>query len=113
MYVLLIDAPHLYPTIQQMPAGSIITGSTISLICAVSGGNPLSTLSLNCTGTSLNNTAGDTAAYSVTFTVDKTFNNKICTCSATHPISSYRPNVQHMLVVYCKYTSLLLYILST
>ncbi|XP_076109516.1 nephrin-like [Mytilus galloprovincialis] len=93
-------APHLYPTIQQMPAGSILTGSKISLICAVSGGNPLSTLSLNCTGTSINNTSGDTAAYSVTFIVDKTFNSKICTCSATHPISSYRPNVYHTLVVY-------------
>ncbi|VDI09995.1 Hypothetical predicted protein [Mytilus galloprovincialis] len=98
--LVLTDAPGLYPTIQQIPAGSIMTGDTIRLTCTVSGGNPLPTLSWNCSGISINNTSGDTAAYSVMFTVDKTFNNKICTCSATHPVSSYRPNVQHTLVVY-------------
>ncbi|VDH97101.1 Hypothetical predicted protein [Mytilus galloprovincialis] len=93
------DAPDVIPTI-QVPSGGIITGTSVTLTCTVSGGNPLVTLTWDCAGIKSNNTAGSTASYDVTFSVDKSYNNKVCTCSATHPVSSYRPSVQHILVVY-------------
>ncbi|VDI63890.1 Hypothetical predicted protein, partial [Mytilus galloprovincialis] len=92
-------APITNPTIQA-PSDGIITGTSVTLTCTVSGGNPLVTLTWDCAGIKSNNTAGSTASYDVTFSVDKSSNNKVCTCSATHPIMSYRPSVQHRLVVY-------------
>ncbi|VDI02671.1 Hypothetical predicted protein, partial [Mytilus galloprovincialis] len=95
-------APETNPSIQQTPSGSIITGTEIVLTCSASGGNPLATLTWNCSGAKIRNTTEYIASYSVTFTVDKTFNNKMCTCSAIHPINSYRPRVQRTLIVYFK-----------
>ena len=96
------DPPNANPVVQQIPNGAIIASNTVRLLCTASGGNPLPTLSWDCTGTYTNNTSGNTASYSVELNVDKTYNNRICTCAATHPDTSYRPRIQHKLEVYCK-----------
>ncbi|XP_071172346.1 protein turtle homolog B-like isoform X1 [Mytilus edulis] len=94
--------PDNIPIIQQMPTGGIISGNTMQLVCSIYGGNPLPVLSWNCTGTLKNLTTGNTASYSVEIFVDKSDNNKVCSCIATHIISSYNPTIQHTLVVYYK-----------
>jgi hypothetical protein len=43
---------------------------------------------------------GNTTSQSVLVTVNKT--NIICICSATHPVSIYRPRVEHTIHVYCE-----------
>ncbi|CAC5390639.1 unnamed protein product [Mytilus coruscus] len=93
-------APDTNPIIAQTPLGPIVTGNTVTLTCTVPGGNPLAKLSWNCAGTKENNTAGNTSSYSITMSVNKSYNNKICTCTADHIISAYEPTVQHKLVVY-------------
>ncbi|XP_071172140.1 nephrin-like [Mytilus edulis] len=97
----IIYAPDTGPSIQQIPAGNIITGDNLMLTCTVSGGNPLPILSWNCTGIKTNKTKGSEASYSVAFTVNKANSNMICTCSVFyHPVLSYRPSVHHLLVVF-------------
>ncbi|CAC5384803.1 unnamed protein product [Mytilus coruscus] len=92
--------PGTNPIILQNPPGAILTGNNVKLTCTVLGGNPLAILLWNCTGTEENNTAGNTASYSITMSVNKSYNNKICTCTAHHLISTYKPTVQQNLVVY-------------
>ncbi|CAC5384802.1 unnamed protein product [Mytilus coruscus] len=94
------DVPGTNPIILQNPPGGILTGKTVTLTCSVPGGNPLAILSWNCSGTKENNTVGNTASYSITMSVNKSYNNKICTCTANHLISTYKPTVQQNLVVY-------------
>ncbi|CAG2195897.1 unnamed protein product [Mytilus edulis] len=94
--------PIYYPIINQTPPGHIISGTNVILTCEILGGNPLAILSWNCTGVSRNNTSVNKASYSVEIVVNRTFNNIICACSATHYIPSFRPTVRHMLDVYFK-----------
>ncbi|VDI68586.1 Hypothetical predicted protein [Mytilus galloprovincialis] len=93
-------APGTNLTIQRKPAGGIISGNKVNLTCTASGGNPLATLLWNCSGTNTNYTTENTVSYSVEFEVDKSDNNKVCTCSATHPITSYTPQTHSSLIVY-------------
>ncbi|CAC5390643.1 unnamed protein product [Mytilus coruscus] len=97
---LISDVPGTNPIILQNPPGGILTGNIVTLTCSVPGGNPLAILSWNCYGTKENNTVGNTASYTITTSVNKSFNNKICACTASHLISTYNPTVQHKLVVY-------------
>ena len=96
-----IDAPSKIPIVQQIQQGPILVDTNVTLICTVTNGNPLAMLSWNCTGTALISTVGNTTSQSVLLTVNKT--NAICICSATHPVFSYRPNVEHAINVYCEY----------
>ena len=82
--------------------GPVNTGNEVNLTCSVSGGNPLAALSWNCSGNVSEYTLGQTAVRSVVILVDKTDNNKICTCSASHPVTSYRPNAHVMLDIHCE-----------
>ncbi|VDI13467.1 Hypothetical predicted protein [Mytilus galloprovincialis] len=95
-------APDTNLTLQRKPAGGIISGNKVNLTCIASGGNPLATLSWNCSGTNTKYTAENTVSHSVEFEVDKSDNNKLCICSGTHPVTSYRPTVENRLLVYCK-----------
>lgn len=97
------DPPNDNPSIQQIPAGGIVRRNEIKLICTVPGGNPLAILTWDCDGTISNETTGNIASYSVTFVANRTLNNKICTCSASHVVMSYKPSISHQLIVYCKY----------
>lgn len=102
-----LDPPESNPTIQQATPGPVDSGSPVSLIYSLSGGNPLASLTWDCKGITQNSSSNTKTEYIVTFTVNKNFNERVCTCSATHPIDSYRPNVQHQLAVYCEYSNLL------
>ncbi|XP_071177815.1 synaptogenesis protein syg-2-like [Mytilus edulis] len=97
-----IYPPASNPTIHQATPGPVDSGSSVSLIYTLSGGNPLASLTWDCKGITQNSSSNTKTEYIVTFTVNKNFNGRVCTCSATHPIDSYRPNVQHKLAVYCK-----------
>ena len=99
MYV--IDAPSKFPIVQQIPQGPIVVDTNVTLICTVTNGNPFAMLSWNCTGTTLSSTMGNTTSQSVLLTVNKIYT--ICICSATHPVFSYIPNVEHVINVYCEY----------
>ncbi|CAC5419512.1 unnamed protein product [Mytilus coruscus] len=95
-----IYPPESHPTIQQAIPGPVDSGSSVSLIYSVSGGNPLASLTWDCKGITQNSSSSTKTEYIVTFTVNKNFNRRVCTCSAIHPIDSYRPNARHKLVVF-------------
>ncbi|CAC5359257.1 unnamed protein product [Mytilus coruscus] len=92
--------PDSQLTIQQIIPGPVDSGSSISLNYSLSGGNPLASLSWNCKGTTHNSSSSTKTEYIVTFKVNKNFDGRVCTCSATHPINSYRPIAQHRLIVF-------------
>ncbi|XP_052074119.1 hemicentin-1-like [Mytilus californianus] len=92
--------PDSQPTIQQIIPGPVDSGSSVSLNYSLSGGNPLASLSWDCKGTTHNSSSSTKTEYIVTFTVNKNFDGRVCTCSATHPIDSYRPIAQHQLIVF-------------
>ncbi|CAC5367821.1 unnamed protein product [Mytilus coruscus] len=95
-----IYPPEGHPTIQQTIPGPVDSGSFVSLIYSLSGGNPLASLTWDCKGITQNSSSSTKTEYIVTFTVNKNFNGRVCTCSAIHPIDSYRPNARHQLVVF-------------
>lgn len=100
-HVLLVAyTPDNNPVVKQDPEGGVIAGEKVTLHCTVSGGNPLATLTWDCQGRKMNNTIGTTASYSVEIITDKNYNNRICTCSASHFIQSYKPQTQHRLIVF-------------
>ncbi|XP_071180176.1 synaptogenesis protein syg-2-like [Mytilus edulis] len=95
-----IYPPESHPTIQQAIPGPVDSGSSVSLIYSLSGGNPLAFLTWDCNGITQNSSSSTKTEYIVTFTVNKNFDGRVCTCSATHLIDSYRPNAQHQLAVF-------------
>ncbi|CAC5378606.1 unnamed protein product [Mytilus coruscus] len=96
----IIFPPDEMPKIRQDISGPIDTGTSVKLICSVTGGNPLGTLSWDCAGINSNTSTEIKAVSEVEFTVDKNYNGRICSCSATHPVATYRPHTEHELVVY-------------
>ncbi|XP_063435967.1 basement membrane-specific heparan sulfate proteoglycan core protein-like [Mytilus trossulus] len=96
----IIFPPDEKPKVRQYISGPIDSGTSVKLICSIAGGNPLSTLSWDCPGINSNNSTVNTAVLEVEFTVDKNYNGRNCSCSATHPIATYRPKTRHELVVY-------------
>lgn len=102
MFAILVP-PDERPKVRQYISGPIDTGTSVKLICSVTGGNPLGTLSWDCPGINSNNSTANTAVLEVEFTVDKNYNGRNCSCSATHPVATYRPKTSHELVVYCKF----------
>ncbi|VDI52385.1 neural cell adhesion molecule [Mytilus galloprovincialis] len=95
-----IYPPESHPTIQQAIPGPVDSGRSVSLIYSLSGGNPLAFLTWDCNGITQNLSSSTKTEYIVTFTVNKNFDGRVCTCSATHLIDSYRPNAQHQLAVF-------------
>ncbi|CAG2228535.1 unnamed protein product [Mytilus edulis] len=92
--------PNVELVITQSPLGTLDTGDEVTLTCKVSGGNPLAELNWDCGDGIKNNTSGNTSSYSVRFQVNKSNNGKQCNCAATHPVPTYRPTKQHILIVY-------------
>ncbi|XP_063442134.1 hemicentin-1-like [Mytilus trossulus] len=95
-----IFPPDVNPTVRQATPGPIDTGTSVTLICSVPGGNPLATVTWDCHGISSNTSTETEAVLEIELTVDKNYNGRICSCSATHPIATYRPTSQISLVVY-------------
>lgn len=80
------------------------TGDSVNLTCTVFGGNPIANLSWECSSKDpiTETRSNSTLAASVLFLkVDKTFNNKDCTCTASHPLQNKTKTVK--LIVYCEY----------
>ena len=56
----------------------------------------------DCNGTIANVSTVSSSVISVEFTVDKTYNDRVCICSASHPIGSYQTTADLSLTVHCK-----------
>lgn len=97
------DPPPIDPTIQQTPNRPVNAGERVVLACSVSGGHPLPALTWNCSGNITDRTSGSTVFHTVVFMSAKEDNGKICACSATHPVTAYRPVVSLKLDVNCMY----------
>ncbi|XP_052061604.1 synaptogenesis protein syg-2-like isoform X2 [Mytilus californianus] len=98
--LVVIFPPEVTPTVRQATAGPIDTETSVKLICSVPGGSPLAKLTWDCQGITSNTSTETVAVLEIEFTVDKNYNGRICSCSATHPIGTYRPTSQYSLVVY-------------
>lgn len=83
-----------------------LTGDSVNLTCTVFGGNPIANLSWECSSKDPNTVtrSNSTLAALVLFLkVDKTFNNKDCTCRSSHPLQNKNKTVT--LIVQCEYFS--------
>ncbi|XP_062618358.1 synaptogenesis protein syg-2-like [Saccostrea cucullata] len=80
--------PSTDPLITASPEGlQYNTGTTETLTCQISGGNPVATLSWRCKNTVMTGTnqSNSTTAVSVlSLVMDSSYNNQQCTCTATH-----------------------------
>lgn len=77
------------------------SGESVNLTCTVFGGNPIANLSWECSYTDpkTETRSNSSFAASILFlNVDKEFNNKDCTCTASHPLQVKKETV--MLTVY-------------
>lgn len=73
-----------------------LTGDSVNLTCTVFGGNPIANLSWECSSKDPNTVtrSNSTLAALVLFLkVDKTFNNKDCTCRSSHPLQNKNKTV--------------------
>lgn len=88
LLIFLSDPPTSAPLISLLPPGLIHnTGKNVTLSCQLSGGNPLATISLTCDGqilsqSNLNNET--TAVSEVNFQIERSYNNRTCTCKGVH-----------------------------
>ncbi|XP_062592041.1 synaptogenesis protein syg-2-like isoform X5 [Saccostrea cucullata] len=80
--------PSTDPAITASPPGlQYNTGTTVTLTCQLSRGNPVATLSCRCkniviTGTNQSNST--TAVSMLSLVMDSSYNNQQCTCTANH-----------------------------
>lgn len=73
------------------------TGDSVNLTCTVSGGNPIANLSWVCGSnnpTTVTISNSSLAASVLRLKVDKAFNNKDCTCTASHPLQNKNKTVK-------------------
>lgn len=84
--------PSENPYISSSSRSFVFTsGDSVNLTCIVIGGNPIANLSWNCSSNNLETEThnNSTLGASVLFLkVDKKFNNRDCTCIATHPLQT-------------------------
>lgn len=95
--------PTSIPSISSIPPNfQFEDGLQAMLICKLPGGNPLASLVLECNniqGTNANE-MNSTAVSRLSVTVNKSFNNKLCTCTASHQLFEYPKSKQETLVVF-------------
>lgn len=87
----------------QIPEGPVYTGSSVLLVCSVNGGNPVATLTWNCTGVIKINSSETTAISSIEIPVTNLNYGMACSCLASHIIDTYKHTAHHLLDVICKY----------
>lgn len=101
-----LDPPTSFPMILANPANfEYDDGTRVNLTCELSGGNPLATLSFKCneiSGTQ-SNYRNETAISVLSVIVDKTYNNKQCSCLAMHRLFNISRPVTKTLNIFCKY----------
>ena len=95
------------PAIAQVPVGSIIEGSKITLTCTIGGGNPVATITWSCDGATQITPTGSpstvNAMSSVELVTSKNNDGRICTCTGRHLLWTNDKIQQHTVTVYCKY----------
>ncbi|XP_052691711.1 synaptogenesis protein syg-2-like [Crassostrea angulata] len=98
--------PAIPPRITSSPSGfQYDNGTNVTLTCQQSGGNPVSTLSWNCKNTEMSskNMSNSTEAISVLeLTIDVSFNEQECTCTANHTLFSKPLSAKKLLTVFRK-----------
>lgn len=100
----ILDHPDDSPTVTQVQEGSINTGDAVLLNCTLKGGNPVATLSWNCSGNNHVTKSGNTVVSSIEFNVNRSYHHTVCTCMASQEtIDSYSDSASHMLNVICEY----------
>lgn len=105
--IFVLDPPPENPYISSSSQSFVYTsGNIVNLTCIVHGGNPPANLSWNCISSDLKTDihSNSTLAASVLFLkVDKKFNNRDCTCIATHPLQTKTKSEK--LIVYCEFST--------
>ena len=106
---MLSDAPTgtLYITAHPpgSPAYHYDDRTAVTLICQLSGGNPVAALSWRCKGQSLsgNNRSTASVAKSVlSLTMDSTYNGQQCLCTASHILLARSKTDSKAFTVYCR-----------
>lgn len=89
-YLDVIYPPSENPSISSSSQSFVYTsGDIMNLTCIVHGGNPLANLSWNCISTDWEvERHSNYTQTALILKVDKRFNNKDCTCIATHPLKT-------------------------
>lgn len=104
-FCFVLDPPSENPYISSSSRSFVFTsGDSVNLTCIVIGGNPIANLSWNCSSNNLETEThnNSTLGASVLFLkVDKKFNNRDCTCIATHPLQTKIKSEK--LIVYCEF----------
>lgn len=101
-----LDPPNSDPVILTNTSNfEFDDGARVTLICELNGGNPLATLDFKCNdfiGKDVND--GNKKAVSVlSVVVDKSYNNKQCSCLANHQLFNSSRSETKTLTVFCKY----------
>lgn len=101
--IFVLDPPSENPSISSSSQSFVYTsGDIMNLTCIVRGGNPLANLSWNCISNDWEvERHSNYTQTALILKVDKRFNNKNCTCIATHPLKTKFKSEK--LTVYCKY----------
>ncbi|CAC5391985.1 unnamed protein product [Mytilus coruscus] len=98
--VQLVDPPENKPIIRQVKPGPVDSGDTVYLHCSVYGGYPIANISWDCQGKIKDQSSDTLSAVILELVVDRRYDDKICSCSATHLDPSYKHTIQHKLTVY-------------
>lgn len=80
-------------------------GTLVTFICKLNGGNPLATLDFKCNkliGTYAN-VGNKTATSVLSVEVNKSYNNKQCSCLAKHQLFNSSRSETKTLTVFCEY----------
>lgn len=105
MIISVVDPPSGDLSISSSSHSFVYTnGDSVNLTCTVFGGNPIANLSWECGSkdpTTVKISNSSLAASVLTLKVDKVFNNKDCTCTASHPLQNKNKTVK--LIVHCEY----------
>ncbi|KAL3860888.1 hypothetical protein ACJMK2_006984, partial [Sinanodonta woodiana] len=68
---------------------TVIEHTSQSLVCRVTGGNPLANLSWICLGlVGVSNTSGQTVVSEIILALDRSAQDQRCTCQASHPAAT-------------------------
>ena len=106
-YKYVLVQPTTSLAIAQVPVGSIIEGSKITLTCTIGGGNPVATITWSCDGATQITPTGSPSTIdsisSVELVTSKNNSGQICTCTGRHILWTSEKTQQHTITVYCKY----------
>ncbi|XP_063404293.1 B-cell receptor CD22-like [Mytilus trossulus] len=92
--------PENRPIIRQVKPGPVDSGETVYLHCSVYGGYPIAKIIWDCQGKIKDQSSDTLSAVILELVIDRSYDDKICSCTATHRDPSYKHTLQHKLIVY-------------